>query len=715
MSRLRSKSESKSYVMASMNPDPDSWVLDWVMPYLDEQGYFNEDMAGVLNYFYTIEGKPVFSQDPEVLKTNFPHKYKLYNPTEKRYEYVEPKSFTFLGSTLFDNEILMRSNPNYLAELNSLPDVERARLLYGNWFAREQGSNYFNRNLLVRLREAPSGVSARGWDKASTEPSDKERYPDFTSSIKMIRTQEGRFCIVGDYCPENQEDDGVYKGRFRKPPSQRDKIIIDQALYDGKECKVILPVDVGQAGKVQPLDAKVVTSLGYTDIGNLKKGSFILNPDGVRQKVIDIFPHKDWEFYRVTFNDGSSCEVGKEHLWTCWRGDKRTTAGLKRKELHGDNPFSLWSPYAEVISTEGMSEWMRNGFNPLIPVSKPLEHSFPPSKLLVDPYILGVLIGDGCITCSHNNGLRFSTMDQEIPQYFTDNGFEVSPDGDYGWFFIRNQKYKDLYSGLEKYDLIGKNSATKSIPHNYLISSLAVRVELLKGLMDTDGYVCEKGKYEYVTVSKELSNTLTRLIQSLGGWCKVSLREPKEGTNESLAYRHYIRLPNEINPFKLPRKVNRFIPSVGRMFRRVISIVPSRKADGVCIMVNNPNHLYMTNEYIVTHNSEYQSHARQIIAKGITVRPDPMPTNKSKVTKYSPFSSALGAGLIDIVESSFPDKATLDLFLKENEAFNGERSSAHRKDDWPDCLATTFNYLNEQEQIPNIVVVDMSRTNPFKI
>jgi phage terminase large subunit-like protein len=348
--------------MASMNPDPDSWVLDWIMPYLDEQGYFNEDMAGVLNYFYTIEGKPVFSQDPEVLKTNFPHKYKLYNPTEKRYEYVEPKSFTFLGSTLFDNEILMRSNPNYLAELNSLPDVERARLLYGNWFAREQGSNYFNRNLLVRLREAPSGVSARGWDKASTEPSDKERYPDFTSSIKMIRTQEGRFCIVGDYCPENQEDDGVYKGRFRKPPSQRDKIIIDQALYDGKECKVILPVDVGQAGK-----------------------------------------------------------------------------------------------------------------------------------------------------------------------------------------------------------------------------------------------------------------------------------------------------------------------------------------------------------------SEYQSHARQIIAKGITVRPDPMPTNKSKVTKYSPFSSALGAGLIDIVESSFPDKATLDLFLKENEAFNGERSSAHRKDDWPDCLATTFNYLNEQEQIPNIVVVDMSRTNPFKI
>lgn len=359
-SRLRSKSEGSSYVIASMNPDPDSWVLNWVMPYLDDQGYFNEKMAGVISYYYTVDGKPVFHEDPEVLKKNFPYKHKVYNVTEDTYEKVEPKSFTVLGSTLFDNSILMKANPNYLAELNSLSEVERSRLLYGNWFAREQGSNYFNRNDLTKILKCPVGNSARGWDKAASEPSDKEKYPDFTASIKMTKTNEGRFVITGDFCPENQEDDGLYKGRFRKTPSPRDKIIIDQAIYDGKDCKVILPIDVGSSGK-----------------------------------------------------------------------------------------------------------------------------------------------------------------------------------------------------------------------------------------------------------------------------------------------------------------------------------------------------------------AEYQYQAKQIISKGITVRADPMPTNKSKVTKFSPFSSACGAGLIDIVEDSFPDRQTLEQYYKELESFCADRSTGSRKDDWADATASVFNYLNEQEVIPTIVMQDFSKRNPF--
>jgi len=360
MGRLRSKAQGNSFLMASMNPDPDSWVFNWVLPFLDDQGYFNEDMAGKLLYFYTVDDKPIFNADPQVLKDNFPHLHKLFNTTSRKYEYIEPKSFTFLGSTIFDNQILIDSNPNYLATLNSLPEVEKARKLHGNWFVREQGTNYFSRGDLGRIEKIPKGVSARGWDKASSEPSDQNRYPDFTASTKMIRTQDGRFCIVGDFCPENQEDDGIYKGKFRKAPSQRDTIIIKQAEWDGKDCKVILPVDVGQAGR-----------------------------------------------------------------------------------------------------------------------------------------------------------------------------------------------------------------------------------------------------------------------------------------------------------------------------------------------------------------SEYQSHAKQIIAKGITVRPDPMPTNKSKVTKYSPFSSAVGAGLVDIVESSFPDRATLEQFYKEHEVFSGERSTSLRKDDIPDSTATVFNYLNEKENIPDMVIPDMSRRNPL--
>ena len=113
--------------------------------------------------------------------------------------------------------------------------------------------------------------------------------------------------------------------------------------------------------------------------------------------------------------------------------------------------------------------------------------------------------------------------------------------------------------------------------------------------------------------------------------------------------------------------------------------------------------------------TEYQSSARKLIVKGFTVKADPMPTNKSKVTKYSPFSSACGAGLVYIVESSFPDKQTLEMFYKENEAFSEERSTRQRKDDWADTLATAFNYLSKEEVIPSFTLPNFKTENPFNV
>lgn len=261
LSRLRSQSETSSFVMASMNPDADSWCLKWVLPWLDEEGYVREDLNGKIKYFYTIDGEPIFGDTREELEDKFPHMAHIKNPRTGEYVHIPPKSCVVIASTIFDNPILIEKNPNYLAELQALPSVERARLLHGNWFARPEGSGHFKREWLHKIDRPPEGTWARAWDKASEEPSEKEWRPDFTASIKMVKNRSGEICIVGDYIPEHSDD--TFKGRFRKRAGARDVVIGNQAQHDTVDCVQVLPIDPGAAGKSEYQEAaKKLIALG---------------------------------------------------------------------------------------------------------------------------------------------------------------------------------------------------------------------------------------------------------------------------------------------------------------------------------------------------------------------------------------------------------------------------------------------------------------------
>jgi predicted phage terminase large subunit-like protein len=267
LSRLRSQAEGSSFTMASMNPDADSWVLKWVERYLDDEGLFNEDMLGVLSYFVTINGSPVFASTREELIEEYPDQCYVYNQNTKKKILVPPKSFTFIGSTIFDNQILIDSNPNYLAELQALPSVERQRLLYGNWFARPEGSNYFERDWLIRVDKVPLNVSTcRAYDKASQAPSDVNRYPDYTAgSPLMSKCRDGFYYLYWGFEKTFCDEDSDIIGRFRKRPGERDQHILKQAIQDGVDCIVVLPVDPGAAGKVEYQEsAKKLIAEGFT-------------------------------------------------------------------------------------------------------------------------------------------------------------------------------------------------------------------------------------------------------------------------------------------------------------------------------------------------------------------------------------------------------------------------------------------------------------------
>ena len=269
LSRLRSAADMNSFCLGTCNPDPDSWVIDWIKWYLDELGFPREDRCGVVRYFYVIEDRPVFRNTKEELYEEYPELGKILNPVTGEILDVPPKSFCFINGTIFDNPALIAANPKYLSELMSLPKVEKDRLLHGNWYARAKGSNYFKRESLIKVEKVPDDIiSCRAWDKASQEPSEVNRSPDYTAcSPKFSKCANGMYWLEGDYSPETNDDDSEQPsvlGRFRRTPGERDRRIEEQARADGKDTTVIFGVDPGQAGKVEFQEsAKKILEAGF--------------------------------------------------------------------------------------------------------------------------------------------------------------------------------------------------------------------------------------------------------------------------------------------------------------------------------------------------------------------------------------------------------------------------------------------------------------------
>jgi phage terminase large subunit-like protein len=175
----------------------------------------------------------------------------IRNPNTDEMIYVPPKSFCFISGTIFDNPALIRNNPKYLAELKSLPAVDRARLLEGNWYIRAKGANYFSRKDLVKVDKIPLHVTrVRAWDKASEEPNQVNKYPDFTAASPMMsKDVDGFYYIEGRFDESLKDEKSQVIGKFRKRPGERDRLILKQAKKDGQDCSVVFGTDPGSAGK----------------------------------------------------------------------------------------------------------------------------------------------------------------------------------------------------------------------------------------------------------------------------------------------------------------------------------------------------------------------------------------------------------------------------------------------------------------------------------
>jgi predicted phage terminase large subunit-like protein len=240
MSRNRGTTGVRPYIRASCNADAGSWVASliewWIRP---ETGYPIPERSGVIRYFVRGAGDELIW---------FDSKQEAMEKTGRGPETI--KSLTFISAKLADNPALMRNDPNYLGNLMMLPQVERERLLNGNWKIRPSGGLFFNRSWVRVVDIAPAHLqSARGWDLAAT-PETPETDPDWTCGTKIGRTNDGKYIVL----------DHKY---IRGSPADVERLILNTASQDGFEVQVGLPQDPGQAGKAQ-VASFVRLMAGYT-------------------------------------------------------------------------------------------------------------------------------------------------------------------------------------------------------------------------------------------------------------------------------------------------------------------------------------------------------------------------------------------------------------------------------------------------------------------
>lgn len=370
-------------------------------------------------------------------------------------------------------------------------------------------------------------------------------------------------------------------------------------------------------GKVQPFDSQIVTPNGYKNMGDIKVGDYVIGKNGKPTKVIGVYPHKNWEFYKVTFSDNVQTECGKEHLWNVnslyQRCGKKYVKGTYSKDgykkvYQPDHSFKTLS--LEEIMEKGLyRKWgSKNIYNFKIPMCEPVHFNNIPVK--IDPYVIGYMIGDG----NFNSGvITVGNLDSEEVISIL-KGKEHS-------FIPHFREKRNVYSFtfganfihlLSEYYDITSVAHQKYIHNDYLFNSLENRIELLNGLMDSDGTCQKNGCSCYNTKSKQLAEDVKQLVLSLGGFAIV--REKKCGYfnkkyNEyrdcGIQYEVTITLCDPSIPiFKLKRKQDRVVYRNKRKGERFIkSVEPSRICDGQCIKVDAEDELYLTDDFIVTHNT----------------------------------------------------------------------------------------------------------------
>jgi phosphate starvation-inducible protein PhoH len=382
-----------------------------------------------------------------------------------------------------------------------------------------------------------------------------------------------------------------------------------------KKNDVTVCVGPAGTGKAQPLDSDILTPNGWVKMGDICIGDEVFGVDGSPIKVIGVYPQGEKDIYEITFSDGTTAESCKEHLWFTQTYEDRNYK--KRVRLNDGSRVRIGDKgrdgsvksLDEIINSLTVGKLSPKA-NHSIPITKEIKFTY--KDVLIDPYTLGVLLGDGGLTTSSvmlssDDEQLINETDKRLPKKHIVNKISRQT------FSIKSIGVKDnsISLALKEYSLNGLKSEDKFIPNEYLFNTKNIRLETLQGLLDTDGIVDKRsGQPIFYSTSINLINGVKFIVQSLGGIVNLTHKTGKyklpDGTIKTCkeCFILTINLPEDIQPFKLTRKLNLLKKRTKYKPARFIkSVKYIGKKEAQCIMVDDEKHLYLTNDCIVTHNT----------------------------------------------------------------------------------------------------------------
>lgn len=337
--------------------------------------------------------------------------------------------------------------------------------------------------------------------------------------------------------------------------------------------------------QAQPMDEAVLTPTGWVEIGALCVGDYIIGQDGLPKRVEGTYDLGVKPIFDVTLSDGTSTRCTEDHLWLTFTPQQRY------KKQPG-----VVRPLAEIIQ-RGLR--CRNGSMCFVPLVEAV--AAPMAELPLDPYLLGVLLGDGSLLTGTP---RFTSNDSEIVGRVANalpDGVRVTTQGSDVHFALSGAPgaaRNPVATKVKELGLYGLRSPEKFVPREYLEGSVEQRLEMLRGLMDTDGTASRNGHASFSTTAPGLRDAVQYLTRSLGGIARVN-DVPMSGKMRRPAWRVSVSMPPSLNPFALTRKASLWHGVC--LARAITSVVPRGEAEVRCIAVEGA--LYVTKDFIVTHNT----------------------------------------------------------------------------------------------------------------
>lgn len=372
-----------------------------------------------------------------------------------------------------------------------------------------------------------------------------------------------------------------------------------------------------QAGKDLLDSSLLYQENGEITIGNCKVGDEIYDESGNLTKITGVFPQGKKPVYKMTLLDGREIFCGENHNWYVWKR-KKSNGYLGNKKKNGKNPLGGY----EVKTTKELlqdykkerSDWVGKRkniyeYNYGIPNAKVVKYSHKDQP--IEPYLLGLWLGDGS-----NYYSKITTADKEIVDYL----YEVS--SRMGLYITKDEELTYMITAKSEGNKITKKNIfhnflqdnklyrNKHIPDIYLYGSEEQRLELLKGLMDSDGTCGKTGDISFSSSIPRLAEDFLKLCRSLGITASQTIKKSgykKDGKYIECKNSYCTNLYTEKEVFKLKRKIDRCISKKKYLdFTSIINIEYVFDDYTTCITVDNDSHLFLTNDYTVTHNTEME-------------------------------------------------------------------------------------------------------------